>query len=446
MRKLLLLFLFIASARDMQAQQKIVFEELRYASPINYLHTDTLRQRFLGRVNSLLLKYRNLPLADTTRLPMIDLSAAAETKPSPRPDPSDTSSLHLYMTIGEFYPRSFFSATNDPADSLLRKTAKTVFRIVVRLLKYDNTAVQNDILDVVVSHTKGAGIGNESPVVLLMPGTFVELMRASLNILLDPSHDITRIGMQVPPAFMTDNYISPLVEGKPRTFTVATEEFSQYLYAGEKQMLRMGKPVYEEIMLRGKKAQRYNDTLVTGIVNSPNFRHSDYVFLRQDCRDVLHDKNYLVKLVVQVDPANPDHLGEYMFTNFLPGSFHLLLSDRDTLATFAILRKVAGREQKQYPGRIYNGMDSASLVEIAALKTVWDVNYDYLVDGEILGKKFRVFCGGAGNRLKQIYLNGKLVCIAQGKFTPEVFVVFDATLSPVLFNQLLIVAFNRFLE
>jgi hypothetical protein len=51
-----------------------------------------------------------------------------------------------------------------------------------------------------------------------------------------------------------------------------------------------------------------------------------------------------------------------------------------------------------------------------------------------------------GNKLKEIYLDGRLVCIAQGKFSPEVFVVFGATLPPVLFNQLLIIAFNRFLE
>ena len=52
----------------------------------------------------------------------------------------------------------------------------------------------------------------------------------------------------------------------------------------------------------------------------------------------------------------------------------------------------------------------------------------------------------ARNTIKEIFLDKKLVCIAQGKFSIEKFVVFDASLSTELLNQLFMIGFNRFFE
>jgi hypothetical protein len=445
MRKSLLFLFSVLCLQCTRAQKKIVFEELRYATPVNYLLNDGLRQQFISAVDSFLFKYRNTRLTDGPQVLMLDLNKAAALKPQRQIDKTDTSALHLYLTIVELRPNAYFAAVEDPADSLLRKTAKTVFRVVVQMLRSDLVFVENETLDVVVNHVKGPGIGNESPLVFLMPKTFLELMRTALNTLLDPAHDIIQLALGVPPAYMLDNYISPVVAGKPRTYATSQKNVNQYFYADKKQMLRMGEPVYEEIMLRGKKAQRYNDTLVNGIRNTPNYGVSDYVFLRQEWRDVINDKNYLVKLVTQVNPTQSAYI-EYMFTNFLAGSFHLLISDKDTLASFSILRQQPGVLRAQYPRKVYNGVDTASVIEVSSPMEAWEVNYDYLLIGDLLGHSFKIACGGLGNKLKEIYLDGRLVCIAQGKFSPEVFVVFDATLPPVLFNQLLIIAFNRFLE
>jgi hypothetical protein len=286
----------------------------------------------------------------------------------------------MYLTIVELRPNAYFAALDDPADSLLRKTARTVFRVVVQMLRSDMVFVENETLDVVVNHVKGPGIGNESPLVFMMPKTFLEVMRTTLNTLLDPAHDIVQLALGVTPAYMLDNYISPAVAGMPRTYVTSLKNTSQYYYTDQKQMLRTGEPVYEEIILRGKKAQKYNDTLVNGIRNTPNYGSSDYVFLRQEWRDVINDKNYLVKLVTQVDPEQT-YSNESMFTNFLAGSFHLLISDKDTVASFSIMRRQPAVRRAQYPGKLYNGVDTTSVIEMATVMAAWEVSYDYLLTG-----------------------------------------------------------------
>jgi hypothetical protein len=72
--------------------------------------------------------------------------------------------------------------------------------------------------------------------------------------------------------------------------------------------------------------------------------------------------------------------------------------------------------------------------------------YAYLVKGQIGKHRFSIKCSGFGNTVKEIYLDDTLICIAQGKFSPEKFVFFDASLSPELFNQLLMIGFNPFFE
>ena len=76
----------------------------------------------------------------------------------------------------------------------------------------------------------------------------------------------------------------------------------------------------------------------------------------------------------------------------------------------------------------------------------WDVVYEYIVKGTMAKQDFTIKYSGIRNTIKEFYLNNTLVCIAQGKFSPEKFVLFDASLSPELLNRLFMIGFNRFFE
>jgi len=451
-------FLFLAACTTVAAQKKIILEKLRCYSlngPVmNYFKNDEIRRTIALELNETLKLYQKISLVDTSRL-IIEIFPNRESIHAGNPDfkDADTSHLHLYIDLFEVDPAVFFAKPeNDPHDSMLVKRAASLFLLQTTLFTADKKVTLNESLDVVVSPSETPGIGilysNSFPYrnLLLTPKGFTEMLKAATNLLFDPKNELIQVEMKAAPAYFADNYILAKTTDQPRTYVTMNKNISTYHYKGENEMIRLGDAVYEEIKIKGKKAEKYPDDLTNAIREAKNFASSDFVFLRQDCRDVLRDKNYLIKMTVQVDPDNPTPMGElFTFTDFLPGSFHYLLSEKDTLARFIIQKKVPDKEKKIYAGKISNGYDSTSLFTFNT-DPGWAIIYDYVVTGTIGRYAFQIKCSGFRNTVKEIYVNKKLACIAQGKFNPEKFVVFDASLSPELLNQLLMIGFNRFFE
>jgi hypothetical protein len=280
--------------------------------------------------------------------------------------------------------------------------------------------------------------------VLMMPKGFTEMLKAALDIMLNPRSDLTQVEMKVAPAFAVDNYILPKIQKQPRIQVTNTKGISTYAYQDTEEMIRFGDAVYEEMQLKGKNAVKYPAALTNAIKATVGYAGSDYVFLRQDARDVLHDHNYKLQLVTQVAPY--PILRGLPFTNFIDGNFHYLFHEKDTVAVFSIQRSVADHSKKIAAFKVYNGFDTASTYTLPGKDITWDVIYDYVVRGKLGQQNFSINSSGFGNTVKEIFLNDKLVCIAQGKFSPERFVVFDASLSPDLLKQFFMIGFNRFFQ
>ena len=147
-----------------------------------------------------------------------------------------------------------------------------------------------------------------------------------------------------------------------------------------------------------------------------------------------------------MDPSIINLAESHLFTNFLSGDFHYLFNGADTLAKFSIWKNIPCNNEVS-PSLIGNGYDTVSFYRIKsrAARPNWKLGYYYSVKGRIGNRPFTIQCGSM-NTTKEIFLEDKLVCIAQGKFTIEKFVLFDASLSPELLNQLFMIGFNRFFE
>lgn len=460
MRKIVfLLFLFVSSTVLAHAQKKVVLEKIRcYASnlPIeNYLQDAGIIRTITTQLNQTLLKHLDLSLTDTT-LTKIQFTEFNNVMPPVQPEYNDvdTGKLHLYLDLVEMNPLNFFRIPdNFPPDSAMLKRARTVFLFKAWFFTPDKKIEHVEKLNVVITSAESPGMGvlygngiqfNDLTV---LPKVFTEFLRVSTDLLFDPKNEIGMVEMKLQPAFVTDNYILPKTSNQPRTYVVTNKNISSFHLGNKTEMIRMDDPVYEQVVIKGKKAQKYPADITSAIMSTEHFAKSDYVFLRQDCRDVLRDRNYLLKLTVQVDPDNIPENESLLLTNFLVGNFHYLLNDNDTLAKFAIFKNVSTKNEL-YMNTIGNGYDTLSFYKIKShfIRPVWQLGYDYILNGFINKKYFSIQCSGLRNSVKEIYVENKLVCIAQGKFTIEKFVVFDASLSPELLNQLFMIGFNRFLE
>ena len=256
-----------------------------------------------------------------------------------------------------------------------------------------------------------------------------------------------RVEMKAAPVYFADNYFQPKTFSQPKIYVTTSKQVSSFSYLNQNELIRLDEVVYEEIKIKGKKAEKYPEELTAAIKNTNNYSYSDYVFLLQEARDVIRNKNYRLKLTTQLDPKMAEfQSSKLLFTHFLPGNFHYLFFEKDTLAIFSISRNIVSNRININYDRISNGYDSTGIFSFNSGSKNVQISHAYIVTGKIGQNKFQVRCSDFHNTIKEIYLNEKLICIAQGKFSPEKFVIFDASLSAELLIQLFIIGFNTFFE
>ncbi len=453
------LVLLLFGTQTVFAQKKIVVEKIRCLSimgPVmSYLKEDDVRKNIASQLNQTLLKYQLLPVSDTTSL-TIDFLEDGKDLQFVKPDftDKDTNNLHLYLDIFEIDPKGFFKhSENVSSDTDLIKRARSVFSLESWILTAGKKVIFHEGLSLVITPAETPAIATfyrsairfgDLPVSIK---GFAEVIKAGTNILFDPKNEMALIELKAAPVYLADNYILPKTINRPRIYVSNKKNISTYPYTGGSEMIRNGEPVYEEIFLKGKKPKTYPDDITTVIKNTAHYLTSDFVFLKQEWRDVARDKNYLLQLTTQVDPENQPEMGlAFAFTNFLKGSFHYLLLEKDTLAKFSIERAVMDNKNKIFTDIISNGYDSSSFYRINTTTKAVPVIYDYIATGKIGDHDFEIKCSGFRNTIKEIFYDKKLVCIVQGKYRPEKFVIFDASLTPELLNRLFMIGFNRFFE
>jgi hypothetical protein len=491
MRKKILFvcLMLLATTLPVLAQKKIVLENIRYSTAINYLHQLDMQQLFASNLNAILVKHLQLSISDTSHLPLTLVKDEKDLGQKYDYRNTDSSILHLLIDIFEIPVDSYFDSPIVVDDNEARKTAKTVFHLNVVLIDADNNVKYNEPLYLVVKNSISPGMGNESTLVKLLPKTFVEVMKAGLNIILNPNNELEQVTVTVAPAFLMDNYLVPALANQPRIYADTAKKFMNFFYKGKQQMLRYGQSTNEEVVWKGKNARKYPQPFMNAIRNTDNNANSVFLFMGEEQRDVLNNRNYQMQLMVQIPPltefynkVSASDFVQYQLTqatgngsllsNFVEGQVHLLLQEKDTLAIFNILTDVTDNEKLVFPNRIYNGVDSSSAVVVPNLtvqqapndmlrnprltksdkktKTndpespVWSMVYVFLVEGKISGHDFIIKYGGFNRTVKEFYLDKKLVCIAQGRIALEKFVVFDASLPTELLNQLLLLGFSNY--
>lgn len=478
MKKILFFLLFCLSTPALPAQKKAIIEKIWCRSikgpEILYFQKQEIRRTFAAHLNTLLLKYHDVTLADTSQLNIQVLDEISKSQKSILYKPDiDTSNLHMFLDIFENTPQAFFSQlakTSD--DSALMNRTKVVFQLQIMLLKKQNIVFINKV-DIIVTAGNSPGMGVLSNMAALTGGAFAEMLNRGMNLLINPENKLAQIEVKAAPAFVADTYFIAKTSTQPKVYVTTTKGISSYAYGNKSEMIRLGEPFYEEIRMKGKK-NKLPVIIEDAIKKTNNSSISEYIFLHQESRDVIQNKNYLLKLLVQIDPENPygstglavtGNRVRYLFnngvlinpenttvripqllTNFLAGNIHYLFNEKDTVAIFSIEKAVPDFSKKINLTTITNGFDSSDSFSFYKRDLARTYENAYAINGKINKFNFSIKCSGFGNTVKEIYLNDKLICIAQGKFTPEKFVFFDASISPELVNQLIIIGFNPFFE
>ena len=450
MKRLIYLCLLLLAGFRVPAQNKVVVEAIRsfsmFGPTMHYLE-DTSVQSSINAKLSILLKNNYQLVLSNDQLPIeIYTSSDALKNNTGKFSGSDTSNWHLFVEIYEYDPISFLTgSTIETSDTAIIASAESVFQISSILTNGRQEIVNNETVFAAISNTETAGFGIRPKNIFLTKKSFTSLIQVGLQMVLDPNNQTLVADIKAPTVFYGDNFMMGQIKNTSKILVQTIKDSWSFGLLGNGEVLRMGEQLFDEIWIKRKLVDSSaSELLIKKMKETGNTASSDFIYLRQECRDVYLDKNYTIKIATEIDPYSEATSKKEIFSDFLPGQVHMMLQGKDTAAIFAINKMIGDPYKQVYLDKTTNGIDSSSTAKVSKKDYPFQITYDYQLSGKIRGAYFTINSFW-NHELKEIFLNNRLIAIVKGKTDPENFIITKDLTDSIMMKELLLIAYNKFL-
>jgi hypothetical protein len=450
MKKLVYLLLFICIVFKLPAQNKVVVEAIRsfsmFGPSMYYLEDTAVQLGIKSKLSVILNKNYKLLLSNET-LPIENYTSTAALKNNTiKFSIADTSTWHLFIEVYEYDPTSFIEGSAFEApDSVIIAGASSIFQISCILTNGVQEIISNQTVFAAISNTETAGFGIRPKNIFLTKKSFASVIQVGLQMALNPDNETLLADIKAPAVYYADNFMMGHLKNTSKIVVNTVKDTWGYTIIGNQELLRMGQQLFDEIWVKRKLVDSSaSPLLLKKIKETGNTASSDFIYLRQECRDVYQDKNYTIKIATEIDPYSTASSEKELFSDFLTGEVHLMLEGKDTVAIFSITKHKGDPYKRIYMDETTNGIDSSSIAKVSKKEFPFQVGYDYQLTGKIRGERFTVQSFW-NHEMKEMYLNNKLVGIVNGKTDPENFVIDNDLSNASIIKELLLIAYNKFL-
>ena len=442
MNKSIVVFILTVSSLFTQAQTSIYPGNFRFISVygplMNYWSDTNTTKEFTTTLNAVLLAKRNWVLNKDNNFQFIPFKNNTGTT-------SISNYPHLNINFIEYSTPAYIKQFNlDIVDSSFIKEVLSVLRLEVRLEDKNQSTIFEKDLDVYVKKGPSNGIGIPINTLHFTKKGMLETLKKSFAILFDSTTTNEAIELRVAGAFVGENFVIEKTSGLPRIQVSTTKGISKFKYHGKDQLMRWGEQLYKDVILKGKNRTILTDNLFSTFERSTNKEDSKPIFLIQEGRDIVANKNYLLQLAAHIG-VDPNSYFARPMVSILPGNFQVLMNEKDTISVFEIQTNKIDTTKKLFLHQVSNGIDSSSISAIEASKKTIPLSYDFLIKGKMKELPFEIKISG-DRYLREFYLNNELICIANGNNAPEKFVVLDNAISSEMLNALFIIGFNSYFQ
>jgi hypothetical protein len=450
MKKLVYLLLFISIVFKLPAQNKVVVEAIRsfsmFGPSMYYLEDTAVQLGIKSKLSVILNKNFKLLLYNQT-LPIENYTSTEALKNNTiKFSIADTSTRHLFIEIYEYDPISFLTGSAlEAPDSAIIAGASSIFQISCILTNGVQEIISNQSVFAAISNTETGGFGIRPKNIFLTKKSFASVVQVGLQMALNPDNETMVADIKTPAVYYADNFIMGHINNTSKIVVNTVKDTWGYTIEGNQELLRMGEQLFDEIWVKRKLVDSSaSPLLLKKIKETGNTASSDFIYLRQECRDVYQDKNYTIKIATEIDPYSTASSKKELFSDFLSGEVHLMLEGKDTAAIFTINKNIGDPNKQVYLDKTTNGMDSSSMAKVSKKDFPFQVTYDYQITGKIRGERFTIQSFW-NHEMKEMYLNNKLVGIVKGKTDPENFVIVNDASNASIMKELLLIAYNKFL-
>lgn len=450
MKRLIYLCLLLLAGFRAPAQNRVIVESIRsfstFGPSMHYLEDTAVRSSISAKLSTVLDKNYNLVFSNTSLPFQIFTNSDALKNKNANFSSSDTSIWHLFVEIYEYDPIGFLSGhTIETSDTAIIASASTVIQISCVLTNGLQEMINNQTVFAAITNTEAAGFGIRPKNIFLTKKSFASVVHVGLQMALDPNNETVVMDIKAPAVYYGDNFMMSQIKNTSKIFIQAIKDSWRFNLLEKVELLRMGEQLFDEIWIKRKLVDSTaSPLLIKKIKETGNTASSDFIYLRQECRDVYQDKNYTIKIATEIDPYSEATSQKEIFTDFLSGQVHMILQGVDTAAVFSINKMIEDPYKQVYLNITTNGIDSSSMGRINKKDYPFKITYDYQVKGKIRGMDFTIHSFW-NHEMKEIYLNNTLIAIVRGKTDPENFIITNDITDAYLMKELLLIAYNKFL-
>ena len=450
MKRLFYLCLLLLAGFQVPAQKKVVIEAIRsfsmFGPSMYYLEDTAVQSSIKNKLSAILDKYYNLSLSNQS-LPIENYTSTEALKNNVgKFSNTDTSTWHLFVEVYEYDPISFLTGSAlEAPDSTIISGASSIFQISCILTNGLQEIVSNQSVFSAITNTETAGFGIRPKNIFLTKKSFASVIQVGLQMSLNPDNETLVADIKAPAVYYADNFMMGYIKNTSKILVNPIKDSWSFSLLGSQEVLRMGEQLFDEIWIKRKLVDSSaSELLIKKIKETGNTASSDFIYLRQECRDVYHNKNYIIKIATEIDPYSTASSKKELFSNYLSGEVHLMLEGKDTAAIFTITKNMGDPYKQVYLDKTTNGMDSSSIAKVSKKDFPFQVTYDYQLTGKIRGERFTIQSFW-NHEMKEIYLNNKLAGIVKGKTDPENFIIVNDSNNGSIMKELLLIAYNKFL-
>lgn len=433
-----------------QAQSKVVVEQIQAFSMVspnaNYWHlpnnigpllealdTGLFKQINLTREQNYITKAVQLNKQNQVGKITIDWSRSANT------------SLHAYVELYEMSPE--FVTQNKIAEIPASKidSISSVWFISCNIYNQRRETIFKKTILLSMVPTKSIGMGYNVTIPASTPSFIFKALQKGISFISPKVDDMEYIEAKVPSAYATDNFWMPFLHNQTRIQFDTTKAFISYNNNSGIQLLRIPPAQMNKINQRDKSINNPYFDILPDIKKRPGSSVNEYYHVLQPIRDVNRNLDFSIVAYIEFNLNPNEQEANASPILFLPGDINIIFLDQDSIGYFNVDEAVVAKDKYYNPNEIFNGLDTTKKYNIGTLYEKKRIVSAKVIEGRFKSHNFKILIN-YDNNLKTIFIDDKMVMVAEGKNKPIQMVTTNTSLDIEMQNFLLQMSFSEIFQ
>ena len=443
-------FLLQLIAIATHAQSKVVVEQIQSYSMVsptaNYWHLPNDIKPLIEALDSGLFKEINL-IRDknykTTALRLtkqnqvgkitIDWSRSANTN------------FHAYIEIYEMSPEFVFQNKLAEIPRSKFDSISSVWYISCNIYNQRRESVFKKTILLSMMPTKSIGMGYAIDLPASTPNFIFKAIQKGISFVSPNMDDMEYIEAKVPAAYATDNFWMPFLHNQNRIQFDTSKPFISYNNDNGLQLLRTPPAQMNKINQKDKSINNPYFDMLPLLKKRLSSTTNEYYHVLQPLRDVNRDLDYSIVAYLELNLSPNDSEASKSPILFLPGNMHTLFLDQDSIGSFSVEEAVVEKDKFFNLNEIFNGFDSTKKYNIGTFYEKKKIISAKSIEGKFKTHSFKILINYANN-LKTIFIDDKMVMVAEGQNKPFQMFTADAAADAEIKNFLLQMSFSEIFQ